>query len=65
MKNILISVLTAMTIPDIFYATGNTLTAAVGCLAAVIFALFGKSLLTVAVAACASAFVCDMVMKLF
>lgn len=59
------AVLTAMTIPDIFYATGNTLTAAVGCLAAVIFALFGKSLLTVAVAACASAFVCDMVMKLF
>lgn len=59
------AVLTAMTIPDIFSATGSTLTAAVGCLAAVIFALFGKSLLTVAVAACAAAFVCDLLMKLF
>ncbi len=58
------AVLTAMTIPDIFTATGSTLTAAVGCLAAVIFALFGKSLLTVAVAACSAAFVCDMIMKL-
>ena len=58
------AVLTAMTIPDIFTATGNTLTAAIGCLAAVIFALFGKSLLTVAVAACAAAFVCDMIMKI-
>ena len=57
------AVLTAMTIPDIFYATGNTLTAAIGCLAAVIFALFGKSLLTVAVAACAAAFACDLLMK--
>lgn len=58
------AVLTAMTIPDIFTATGNTLTAAIGCLAAVVFALFGKSLLTVAVAACAAAFVCDLVMNL-
>lgn len=58
------AVLTAMTIPDIFTATGNTLTAAIGCLAAVIFALFRKSLLTVAVAACSAAFVCDMIMKL-
>ena len=58
------AVLTAMTIPDIFTATGNTLTAAIGCLAAVIFALFGKSLLTVAVAACAAAFVCDMIIKI-
>ena len=58
------AVLTAMTIPDIFTATGNTLTATIGCLAAVIFALFGKSLLTVAVAACAAAFVCDMIMKI-
>lgn len=59
------AVLTAMTIPDIFTATGSTLTAAVGCLAAVVFALFGKSLLTVAVAACAAAFVCDLLMKVF
>ncbi|MBQ3168580.1 MAG: AzlD domain-containing protein [Clostridia bacterium] len=58
------AVLTAMTIPDIFTATRNTLTAAIGCLAAVIFALFGKSLLTVAVAACAAAFVCDMIIKI-
>lgn len=58
------AVLTAMTIPDIFTATGNTLTAAIGCLTAVVFALFGKSLLTVAVAACASAFISDILIKL-
>ena len=58
------AVLTAMTIPDIFTATGNTLTAAIGCLAAVIFALFGKSLLTVAIAACAAAFISDILIRL-
>ncbi len=58
------AVLTAMTIPDIFTATGNTLTAAIGCLAAVIFSLFGKSLLTVAVAACAAAFISDILIRL-
>ena len=58
------AVLTAMTIPDIFTATVNTLTAAIGCLAAVIFALFGKSLLTVAVAACAAAFISDILIRL-
>lgn len=59
------AVLTAMTIPDIFTATGNAFTSAVGCLAAIAFALLGKSLLTVAVAACLAAFVCDLAMKLF
>ncbi|MBR3928323.1 MAG: AzlD domain-containing protein [Clostridia bacterium] len=58
------AVLTAMTIPDIFTSTGSTLTAAVGCLAAVVFALLGKSLLTVAVAACMAAFLTDLAMKL-
>lgn len=47
------AVLGAMTFPAIFSSTGNVITAAAGCLTALILAWFEKSLLTVA--ACASA----------
>ncbi len=46
------AVLGAMTFPDVFYATGDLRSAAVGVAVAVILAWRGKSLLTVAVAAC-------------
>ena len=46
------AVLTAMTIPAIFYATSWWVGAAAGLLTAVIFALKGKGLTTVAVASC-------------
>ena len=47
------AVLTAMTIPAVFYATNWWVGAAAGLIAAVIFALKGKGLTTVAVAATA------------
>ena len=46
------AVLGAMTFPDVMYSTGNIWTAAAGVIIAVILAWRGKSLLTVAVAAC-------------
>lgn len=46
------AVLGAMTFPAIFYATSNIITAAAGCITALILAWFERSLLTVA--ACAS-----------
>lgn len=48
------AVLGAMTIPDVLYSTGDMRTAAVGLAAAVFLAWKGKSLLTVALAACAA-----------
>ena len=46
------AVLGAMTIPDVFYSTGNIGTALVGLAVAVVLAWRGKGLLTVAIAAC-------------
>lgn len=48
------AVLGAMTFPDVLYSTGDLRTAAAGVIVAVILAWRGKSLLTVAVAACAA-----------
>lgn len=48
------AVLGAMTFPDVLYATGNLWTALAGLLAAVIMAWRGRSLITVAVGACAA-----------
>ncbi len=46
------AVLGAMTFPDVMYSTGDMRSAAAGVAVAVILAWRGKSLLTVAVAAC-------------
>lgn len=46
------TVLTAMTIPAIFYATDNPISAAVGFLGALIAAFRGRSLIVVALVAC-------------
>ncbi len=48
------AVLGAMTFPDVLYATGNLWTALAGLVVAVIVAWRGRSLLTVAIAACLS-----------
>ena len=50
------AVLGAMTIPDVLYSTGDMRTAAVGFVVALIMAYRRRSLLTVALAACAAAF---------
>ncbi len=46
------AVLGAMTFPDVLYSTGDMRTAACGAAVAVLLAWRGRSLLTVAVAAC-------------
>lgn len=51
------AVLSAMTIPAIFYSTGDMITAAAGTAAAVILAYFGLPLIIVALAASGIAFI--------
>ena len=55
------AVLSAMTIPAIFYSTGNLTTAAVGTAVAVILAFFRMPLIVVALAAAGSAFVAGLI----
>ncbi len=58
------AVLGAMTIPDVLYSTGDMRTAVVGLAVAVFLAWRGKSLLTVALAACAAVLVAQGVLML-
>ncbi len=51
------AVLSAMTIPAIFYSTGSIVTAAAGTIAAVVLAYFDLPLIVVALAASGTAFV--------
>lgn len=53
------AVLSAMTFPAILYATDYVVSAAVGFVVAILFASEGKSLTTVAVAACVAVFVVE------
>ncbi|MCQ2457822.1 MAG: AzlD domain-containing protein [Clostridia bacterium] len=59
------AVLGAMTFPDVMYSTGNMWTALAGVIVAVILAWRGKSLLTVAVAACLAVAAAQGIMLLF
>lgn len=52
------AVLSAMTIPAIFYSTGSLATAAVGTAVAVVLAYFKLPLIVVAIAASATSFIC-------
>ena len=58
------AVLSAMTIPAIFYSTGCLLSAILGLAVAVILSLFEKKLLTVAIGACCTVFVVEYLMNL-
>ena len=58
------AVLGAMTIPAIFFATQNIISAAVGLIVAVILAWFDRGLLTVAVVACIAVYITEWVMTL-
>ncbi len=58
------AVLSAMTIPAIFYSSGSIWSAIAGCIVAVVLAFFEKGLLTVAVCACGGVFVTEMIMRL-
>ena len=54
------AVLTAMSLPAVLYATRSVISAAVGLVVAVIFALRGKGLTTDAVAACIAVYVVEL-----
>ena len=54
--------LTAMTFPAILYATESVASALAGVAAAGVLAYRGKSLVTVAAAACAAAFVAELLL---
>ncbi len=55
------AVLSAMTFPAILYATDSVISAAIGFAVAILFALKGKSLTTVAVAACVAVFLAECI----
>ncbi len=58
------TVLGVMTVPAIFYSTSSPVSAGIGFAAAVVLALRGKSLLTVAALSCAVVFLAEWVMKM-
>lgn len=58
------AVLSVMTVPAIFYATGDTLSAVAGFAVAVILALMEKSLVQVAAAACGTVLVVQLLQNM-
>lgn len=57
------TVLSAMTVPGVLYATGNTASACVGFIIAVIAALFNRSLVQVAALSCLGVLVTELAMN--
>lgn len=57
------AVLTVMTVPAVFYSTGNIIPAAMGFVLALIFAFKGKELPIVAAVACTGALVAELAMR--
>lgn len=55
------AVLSAMTVPAIFYSTGNLKSAIVGTIVAIAVAFFEKPLITVALAASLSALITELI----
>lgn len=58
-----IAVLSAMTVPAIFFATDHLLSAAVGFIVAVVFAFFDKSLVKVAAFSCIAVFITELLLR--
>jgi len=57
------AVLTAMTVPAIFYAVDAPLAAAAGFVTALVLALLGKGLTSVALAACGAVYVTGLILQ--
>lgn len=57
------AVLAAMTFPSVFYSTGSIASAVAGVAVALLLAFFEKGLVTVAVSACATVLVIEVIMK--
>ena len=58
------AVLTAMTIPAIFTATASIISAIIGFVTAVLLALKGKSLKTVALVSCIAVYISELIISL-
>lgn len=57
------TVLAAMTFPAIFYSTTYPIAAVAGCIVAIILAYFRQSLIRVAIAACATVFLVEAILR--
>ena len=57
------AVLTVMTVPAVFYATENVISAAAGVIVALILAYFKRGLLTVAVGASGAVLIAELIIK--
>ena len=57
------AVLTVMTVPAVFYATGNIIPAVAGFIVALLFALKGKGLPIVAAVACGTVLITNIIIK--
>lgn len=57
------TVLAAMTVPAIFYATSSPVSAAAGAFAALLLAYFRRSLITVALGASTAVFIAEFVLS--
>lgn len=58
------AVLSAMTIPAIFYSTSDNISAWAGFIIAIILSYFEKSLLKVALSSCAMVLLCELIIKI-
>ena len=57
------AVLTAMTVPAVFYSSSYAISAIAGTLAAIVLAYFNRGLVTVAAGASAAVLLCELVIK--
>lgn len=58
------AVLSVMTVPAVFYATGSVWSATAGFVVALVLGYFKKSLLTVAISACMGVYIAELVISL-
>lgn len=58
------AVLSAMTIPAVFYSSNSIISAIAGVIVACVLAFFERGLLTVAVCACGGVFLSELLMKI-
>lgn len=57
------AVLGAMTFPDIFTSTANKISAIAGTIVALILSYFEKSLVVVAIGACVTVYLCELIIR--
>ena len=57
------AVLSAMTVPAVFYATSSPVSAVAGFIVAIILSLFKQGLITVALASCVAVFAAELLLK--